>query len=88
MSNPFANRTPALSGPATDIVAVTPDDNTDLADVAIALYVETGGTVSMVTERGNSRTVLVSGNQILPVGVRRVNATGTTATGIHAMVIA
>lgn len=87
MSNPFADRTPSLSGPATDILAVTPDDLTDFAEVAIALYVETGGTLSFISARGNARSVTVADNQILPVGARRVNATGTTATGIHAMVI-
>ncbi len=87
MSNPFTNRISSLSGPATDIIPVTPDDINDMADVAIALYVETGGSLSVVTVAGGSRTVQVANNSILSVGVRRVNATGTTATGIHAMVI-
>lgn len=87
MSNPFANRTPSLSGPATDIIAVTPNDQTDMTEIAIALYIETGGNLSFVSARGNARSVLVGSNQILPVGARRVNATGTTASGIHAMVI-
>ena len=87
MTNPFENRTLSLSGPATDIVPVAPDDVTDMADVAIALYVETGGTLSLLTVRGGSRSVSVADNSILPIGTRRVNATGTTASGIHAMVI-
>ena len=87
MTNPFENRTSSLSGPATDIVPVTPDDLTDMTDVAIALYVETGGTLSLLTVRGGNRSVSVADNSILPVGTRRVNATGTTASGIHAMVI-
>lgn len=87
MTNPFQNRTASLSGPATDIMPVVPDDANDLPEVAVALYVETGGTVSIVSVRGMSRTVSVADNSILPVGVRRVNATGTTATGLHAMVI-
>jgi len=87
LSNPFLNRAPSLAGPATDIVPVTPDDNTDLQDVAVALYVETGGVVSLVTEKGGNRSVIVSDNSILPVGISRVHATGTTAAGIHALVI-
>lgn len=87
MSNPFENRTSSLSGPATDIVPVTPDDVTDFSQVAIALYIETGGQVSLVTAGNGVRSVSVSDQTILPVGTRRVNATGTTATGIHAMVI-
>ena len=88
MSNPFENRVSSLSGPATDLLPVTPDDANALPEVAIALYVETGGALSIVTARGNSRTVTVADRSILPVGVRQVNATGTSATGIHAMVIA
>lgn len=87
MTNPFENRTSSLAGPATDIIPVTPDDTTDLPDVAIALYVETGGNLAVLTARGGSRSLTVADNSILPVGIRRVNATGTTAMGIHAMVI-
>ncbi|MBV1867278.1 MAG: hypothetical protein KUG69_05160 [Marinosulfonomonas sp.] len=87
MTNPFENRTSSLSGPATDIIPVTPDDVTNLVDVAIALYVETGGILSLLTIRGGNRSVSVADNSILPIGTRRVNATGTTASGIHAMVI-
>ncbi len=85
--NPFANRAIPLSGPASDIIAVTPSDVTDLEDVAIALYVETGGTLSLETVGGGSRTVAVADNALLPVGVLRVNASGTTAGGIHALVL-
>lgn len=88
MTNPFENRTSSLSGPATDILPVAPNDSADLSEVAIALYIETGGTLSLVTARGGARNVSVADKSILPVGVRKVNATGTSATGIHAMVIA
>ena len=88
MTNPFENRTSSLSGPATDILPVAPNLSADLSEVAIALYIETGGTLSLVTARGGARNVSVADKSILPVGVRKVNATGTSATGIHAMVIA
>ena len=88
MTNPFENRTSSLSGPATDMVPVVPDDATDMAEVAVALYVEVGGNLSVLTSRGQPRTINVTDHSILPVGIRRVNATGTTANGIHAMVIA
>ena len=84
----FKSHALTAAGPATDIVPVTPDDATDLADVASALYVETGGAVSIVTVRGATRTVVLGDQSILPVGVRRVRAAGTTATGIHALVVA
>ena len=88
MTNPFLNRTPPLSGPATDILPVTPDDVTELPHVALALYVETGGVVAFVTLHGETRQVTVADFAILPVACRRVNATGTSASGIHAMVLA
>ena len=87
MNNPFENRASSLAGPATDITPATPDDVADMAEVAIALFIETGGQISIQTARNAQRTITVTDQTILPVGVRRVNATGTTATGIHAMVI-
>ena len=56
--------------------------------VAIALYVETGGTVVVDTVAGETRTISVADFSILPLGTTRVRATGTTATGIHALVLA
>lgn len=87
MSNPFENRTLQVGGPATDIAPVTPDDNTDLAHFAVALYAETGGSISFVTVQGQTRQVAVSDFSILPVGIRRVLATGTSALGIHAFIM-
>ena len=87
MSNPFKNRVSSLSGPATDMLPITPTDGVEFAEVAIGLFVENGGSISLVTARGGARVVQVAGNTILPLGVRQINATGTSATGIHAMVI-
>lgn len=84
MTNPFENRVPNLSGPALDISPITPNDSTDLVNVAVALYIETGGTITFVSAANATRTVNVSDFAILPVGAKKVLATGTTATGIHA----
>ncbi|MDP4032399.1 MAG: hypothetical protein Q8P60_06020 [Pseudorhodobacter sp.] len=86
--NPFSNRALSLSGPASDALPVTPDDSIDLPRVAIGLYIQTGGAVSLISAVGEARTVTVADFSILPLGVRRVNATGTTAQGIHALVLA
>lgn len=87
MSNPFKHRSLSLKGPATDMMPVTPDDVLDLSDAAVALYVETGGSVAFVSAAGETRTVNAADFSILPVGVLRVLNTGTTAIGIHALVI-
>ena len=86
--NPFQSRTPALSGPATDALPVTPDDSADLPNVAIGLYVESAGTVVVDTASGQTRTIEMADFAILPLGIRRVRATGTTAAGLHALVLA
>jgi len=88
MIDPFKNRTLSLNGPAADMLPVTPSDASDLAQVAVALYIETAGTVSVVTATGQVRSVKVASNSVLPVGVRRVRSSGTTASGIHAFVVA
>lgn len=77
MSNPFDSREASLSGPAHDIQPVLLSDSVNLPTVALALYVQTGGVLSIVA--GAARSVVV---------VRRVNQTGTTANGIHAMTLA
>lgn len=86
MTNPFSGRNPALAGPFVDIVPVTPDDSADLTNIGLGLYVETGGTIVFDTVSGQRRTVDLADFSNLPVGVRRVLATGTTAIGIHAFV--
>ncbi|PKQ12451.1 MAG: hypothetical protein CVT70_08850 [Alphaproteobacteria bacterium HGW-Alphaproteobacteria-1] len=88
MNDPFASRLSSLSGPARDILPVSPSDSTDLPTVAVALYVEQGGALTITTVNGQQRTLNVADWTILPVGVRRVWATGTTAGGIGAMVVA
>ena len=86
--NPFKDRALSLSGPVTDALPVNPDDINDLPHVAVGLYAETGGTLSIITVVGETRTIAVADFSILPIGVRRVRATGTTAIGIHALVLA
>ncbi|PKP69095.1 MAG: hypothetical protein CVT82_12615 [Alphaproteobacteria bacterium HGW-Alphaproteobacteria-4] len=85
MTNPFDSRALSLSGPARDISPVVPADSTDLPEVAIALYIETGGTLTVDTVKGETRTFAVGDLAIIPVGVTRVHATGTTADGIFAL---
>jgi len=62
-------------------VVLTPSDSADLANVAAALWVGGAGNISLDTPDGT--TVLISGipaGTVLPVRVRRVRSTSTTAT--------
>jgi hypothetical protein len=50
------------------------------------LYITVGGAVKFKTARGEDRTVTVPDNFYLICSCQQVFATGTTATGIHALV--
>lgn len=87
MNDPFLNRATSVTGPGIDYVPVSPDDLTDLATVAVALYAEGAGSITFVSQKGMQRTVQVPNFGYVLCGVRRVLATGTTATAIHAIVV-
>lgn len=74
-------------GPARRGAAVTPSDAADLTTYAKALYVGEAGNVRVLTvgaEDGDAVTFANHPVGWLPVQVRRVLATGTTATQIVA----
>jgi hypothetical protein len=79
--------------PGTAWVSVTPDDSNDLPQYAIAFYITGAGTLTVVDVNQNTdaTTTLYPSSGSLNAGVhaiqaRRVMATGTTATGIEALV--
>lgn len=72
--------------PAEWATAVTPSDSTDLTQVSRALYIGVGGNVNVDTPDGATVVFAgVLGGTILPVRVKRVRATSTTATSIVAL---
>lgn len=87
MPDRFADHARGLDAPADHAFAISPNDSTDLSETTRALYIGTGGDISLVTASGAtvSFTTVLSGS-ILPVRCRRVRATGTTATGIVGLV--
>lgn len=87
MQNPFDDRVLALSGPARDYLPVTPSDSEALPQVAVGLYVEVGGRVTFVSEAGFTRDVEAADNGWILCGMRQVMATGTTASGLHALIV-
>jgi len=91
MSNPFIyENAPNQSGLVIDMVEVTTNDSTDnvgSGNIAIGLYIETGGDVVFLNKDSNERTVTVPDFHTLTCSVKRVKSTGTTATGIHALVV-
>ena len=70
---------------ATDAVAITPNDNSDLDNVSV-LYIGVGGHVKVRTRAGSDITFYnLNNGQFVPVQVRKVYATDTTATNLVAM---
>lgn len=74
------------SAPAGSAVAVTPHDTTELASVSRALFVGGAGNLACLMADGTTCTFTgVVAGTVLPIRVRRVNSTSTTATSIVAL---
>ena len=74
-------------GSFEDFTIVAPLDNLGAGNIAIGLYIEGEGNVTFHNKDGVSRTVAVPDNFYLICSIKRVLNTGTTATGIHALVL-
>jgi hypothetical protein len=74
-------------GAASHAFAVTPHDSNALAAIPRALYVGTGGTITLRLADDSADVVLknVQGGQVLDVQASYVRATGTTAADIVAL---
>lgn len=86
MPNRFRELEREATAPASDAFAVTPNDSTDLSFIARSLFVGGAGDISVVTLEGTTVSFTVPAGFILPLEVSRVRSTGTTATGIVALV--
>lgn len=76
-----------LASPSVNASVVTPDDATELAYVTRGLYVGGAGALSVIM-RDETEAVTFAGlpaGSVLPIRVKLVRATGTTATSIVAI---
>lgn len=81
--NPFDSDGGNLTGLPRGMVSITPSDSVDLDNVIIGLdCTGTEGDVSVVTAKGQTITYPITNSKMLVCGITRVNATGTTATGL------
>lgn len=85
MADKFSAHAESLSSPPAHLMSVTPDDGQDLPHVSRGLNVLVGGTVRVTSAQGETETLMIAAGIVFPVRVRRIWATGTTATGIVAM---
>jgi len=76
-----------MSQTAQSAIAVTLSDSVQINPGSVALYVGTGGNLSILPAMGDVAVVLkdVQAGSVIPVRVRRVNLTGTTAADIVAL---
>lgn len=73
----------ALVMPATHAEAVTPNNSTDLTNATRGIYVGVSGDLKVDLLSGDTVTfVNIAAGVIHPLRVKRVYATGTTATSI------
>lgn len=88
----MANYADLTVGQVRDWIPVTPNDSTNnmgasAVNTVIGFYVTVGGAV-VFTVDGVDRTVTFPSNfYVTCAGVSQIKATGTTATGIHSLVI-
>ena len=87
MPDAFQNSADAVSAPATRCVAVTPNDATPLTDIPKALFVGTGGALTLRGVADTADTVWknVPAGALLPFRARYVRAAGTSAGDILAL---
>jgi len=85
MSDIFREFSSGLESPATHLMAVTPDDATDLPVASRGINVGTSGAVRVTTVGGTTETVYVAAGSAFPLRITRIWQTGTTAANIVAM---
>ena len=91
MGNPFNTLSTNPTGLVRNWLSVTPADGADNVgtnNVAIGIYITVAGDVTYTDIDGADVTVTVPANFLLTCSVTRVKATGTTATGIFALISA
>ena len=85
--NRYVNDATTAIGPAVMLRAVTPSDADELEFVTNGIVPGTAGTIAVVAqEDGSAVTLTVNAGQVLPIRARKIMATGTTATGIVALI--
>lgn len=86
----FPDTVPSISAPATSGEAVTPGDTAgddDLTSISRALWVGTGGNLAVIMADDTALTFTnVPSGTLLPLRVKRVADTNTTASNIVALV--
>lgn len=82
----FEDFTTGLTAPARAAEAIVPNDTGEIAHFTRAVYVGTTGDLAAVTLNGDAVTFRnLPAGSFLPVRLRKILATGTTAADIIAL---
>lgn len=72
-----------MTDPAEGILIITPSNNNELTHTTRSIYVGYGGNLNVLMVDGTSGIHYnVQDGEILPIRVKQVYTTGTTASGI------
>jgi hypothetical protein len=84
MSDPFYSTSDSLVAPARQAFGITPNDSQDLTLFTKAIYVGTGGSITLRTVNSDADVVFnnVQSGSILDIRCRAIRTTGTSAAGI------
>jgi len=84
MADTFEQKHPEdLVTPGRKLFAITPHDTNEVANIPRALWVGTGGDLSVIAQDDSTAVVLkVQSGSLVPVRAKIVKSTGTTATDI------
>ncbi|MBA3878932.1 MULTISPECIES: spike base protein, RCAP_Rcc01079 family [Sphingomonas] len=87
MTDPFSTRADSVSAPAARARAVTPHDGNALPEIPKALYIGSGGAITMRGSGDSADSVWanVPSGSVLPFRPSHIRATGTTAGDILAL---
>lgn len=85
MTDNFRSHATELDSPVNYLEDVTPNDSADLGNVTRGIMISAAGDLKITTWGGSTITLTaLTAGVIHPIRVKRVFATGTTATGIVA----
>ncbi len=71
---------------AHDLVAAVKSDTEDLPKSGFIFVLGSAGNVKFTTMKGTTHTLNFEAREIIPLVVRKIYTTGTTATDVHVLI--